>query len=338
MKKIAINGFGRIGRLFFRQIFGHPEIKVVAINDLGEIDNLAYLLKYDSTYRSFEKNIKVEGGELVVGEQRIKILNEKNLLKLPWGDLNIDVVVEATGVFTSFLKANYHIEAGAKRVVITAPAKDQDGVNNGKTVLMGVNDKELTNTNLTCNGSCTTNAVGVIMAVMESEIGVTKAILNTIHGYTSSQSLVDSPKSGKFARGRAAAQNIVLSTTGAAIAVSRALPALDKLFDGVATRVPVLAGSVADITFMAKRNTTVEEVNDILERASHNPIYKNVLKVVSDPIVSSDIIGEPYGSVVDLNFTRVVGGDLVKIMAWYDNEWGYVSTLVNHVLHIKTQP
>ena len=335
MKKIAINGFGRIGRLFFRQIFDHPEVSVVAVNDLGEIDNLAYLLKYDSVYRSFEDKIKIEGDELVVGNHRVKVLNEKDPSKLPWGEMNIDVVVEATGVFTSYEKAKVHLDQGAKRVVITAPAKDEDGVNNGKTVLMGVNDKELSSTNLTCNGSCTTNAVGVVMSVMESEIGVLKAILNTIHGYTASQALVDSAsKGGKWARGRAAAQNIVLSTTGAAIAVSRALPNLENAFDGVATRVPVIAGSVADITFITKKNTTVEEVNDALRRASQNPIYKDVLSVVSDPVVSSDVIGEPYGSIVDLNFTRVVGGDLVKVMAWYDNEWGYVSTLVNHVLHV----
>lgn len=320
MVKIAINGFGRMGRLFFRQIQGEPGFKVVAINDLGDVENLSYLLKYDTVYGRFEKGLK-----------GVETFQEKNPAKLPWHKLGVDIVVEATGVFDSYQKAKVHLQAGAKRVVITAPAKDEDG-KDGRTVLSGVNEDEMAQYTITSNGSCTTNAASAVIQILSQNPGIAKALLNTIHGYTASQALVDGPARGSdVRRGRAAAQNIIPSTTGAAIAVTRAMPEMKGKFDGIALRVPVVAGSIADITFLSKRKTTVKEINNILTKAASLPRWKGILKVTLDPLVSSDILKEPYGAVVDLNFTTVVDGDLVKVLAWYDNEWGYVTTLVRHV-------
>jgi len=328
---VAINGFGRIGRLFLRHAMGVSDFEVVAINDLGDIENLAYLLKYDTVYGRYGKNVEAKGGNLVVDGATIKILQIKDPAKLPWKDLKIDIVVEATGVFETYEKVKIHLTAGAKRVVITAPAKDPDGTE-GKTVLMGVNEGDLESVVLTSNGSCTTNAASPVIKIMSENPGIEKAILNTVHGYTATQNLVDGPSKGHdFRRGRAAAQNIVPSTTGAAIAVTRAIPELEGKFDGTAMRVPVLAGSVADITFVAKRSVTVEEINDIFRKAAKEPRWRNILKVTDDPIVSSDVLGEPYGAIVDLNYTKVVDGNLVKVLSWYDNEAGYVSTLVKHI-------
>ncbi|MBI4160187.1 type I glyceraldehyde-3-phosphate dehydrogenase [Candidatus Wolfebacteria bacterium] len=335
--KIAINGFGRIGRIFFRQAFGKLGFGIVAINDLGDTENLAYLLQYDSVYRKYEKEVRCEkldvGGKLIVDGKEIAFLQEKDPTKLPWGKLGIDVVVESTGVYESFEKAKAHLDAGAKRVVLTAPAKDPDGL--GRTILVGVNDGELKSVQLSSNASCTTNAASPVIAVMAENPGIVKAILNTVHAYTNTQTIVDSPLKGNdYRRGRAGAQNIIPSTTGAAIAVTRAIPELEGKFDGIAMRVPVVAGSIADITFVAKRKTSVEEVNDIFRQAAASPRWQGILKVTEDQIVSSDIIGEPYGAIVDLKFTKVIDGDLVKVLSWYDNEWGYAATLVKHMQKI----
>jgi len=331
MKRIAINGFGRIGRLTFRQIWGNPNLEVVAINDLGNIENLAYLLKYDSVYRQFAPSVEVGDGELIVGDKKIKVLQEKDPTKLPWKDMEIDVAIEATGVFETFESAEMHLTAGAKRVVLTAPAKDED-TDKAKTILLGVNDSELATCDISSNGSCTTNSISPIATIMSETIGVEKAALNTVHGYTATQNLVDGPTRSKdMRRGRAAAQNISPSTTGATIAVTRVLPELKDKFEGVAMRVPIATGSIADFTFVAKRKTSVEEVNNILIKAAKDHRWKGILKVTEDPIVSSDIISEPYGAVVDLKFTKVIDGDLVKIFSWYDNEAGYVSTLIGHI-------
>ncbi len=334
MKKtrIAINGFGRIGRLFFRQAWSNKNLEIVAINDLGDIENLAYLLKYDTVYRQFAEEVKVEGQDLVVGGKKIKVLQEKEPTHLPWGDLDIDIVVESTGIFESFEKASVHLAAGAKRVVITAPAKDEERAD-AKTVLLGINEDQFKNCKITSNGSCTTNATSPVVAILSETIGIQKAILSTVHGYTATQTLTDSPTKGKdFRRGRAAGQNIVPSTTGAAISVTRALPELAGKFDGVAMRVPVVAGSLVDLTILAKRKTSVEEINEIFKKAAQDARWQGVLKVTEDQIVSSDIIGEPYGAIIDLKFTQVVDGDLIKIFSWYDNEWGYTATLLGHVL------
>lgn len=332
--RIAINGFGRIGRLFFRQAFARLELEIVAINDLGDLKNLAYLLRYDTVYGRYGKDVTTKGDALVVDGKEIKVLQEKDPAKLPWKDLQIDIVVESTGFFESYEKAKAHIAAGAKRVVITAPANDADGTG-GKTVLMGVNDGELKTAVLTSNGSCTTNAASPVIQIMSENPGIAKAILSTVHGYTATQNLVDGPTKGAdFRRGRAAAQNIVPSSTGAATAVTRAIRELEGKFDGVAIRVPIVSGSLADITFLAKRKTSAEEINEIFRKAAAEPRWQGILKVTDDQVVSSDIIGEPYGAIVDLNFTKVIGGDLVKVFSWYDNEYGYVATLIKHVLGV----
>ena len=334
MANIAINGFGRIGRLFLKSALKEPTLNIVAINDLGDVQNLAYLLKYDTVYGRFLGEVSAANGKLIVDGKEIIFLQEKDATKLPWKDLNIDVVVESTGVFESYEKANVHITAGAKRVVITAPAKDADGVL-GKTMLLGVNEQIAGTVPVTSNGSCTTNAASPVIQVMAENPGIVKAVLSTTHAYTATQSVVDGPTKGTdYRRGRAAAQNMSPSTTGAAIAVTRAFYDLVGKFDGIAIRVPVVAGSLADITFVAKRKTSVEEINEIFRTAAKDPKWKNILKVTDDQIVSSDVLGEPYGSIVDLGFTKVVDGDLVKVLAWYDNEAGYVATLVEHTKKI----
>ena len=334
MANIAINGFGRIGRLFLKGALKEPSFNIVAINDLGDVGDLAYLLKYDTVYGRFPGEVRFEQGKLIIDGKEIIFLQEKDPTKLPWKDLNIDVVVESTGVFESFEKANIHIASGAKRVVITAPAKDEDGPL-GRTMLLGVNEDSAKTCSVTSNGSCTTNAASPVIQVMAENPGILKAILSTTHAYTATQSIVDGPTKGSdYRRGRAAAQNIVPSTTGAAIAVTRAFGELKGKFDGISLRVPVPSGSIADITFIAKRKTSVEEVNDIFRNAAKDPKWKNILKVTDEQIVSSDILGEPFGSIVDLGFTKVVDGDLVKVLAWYDNEAGYVATLVEHTKKI----
>ncbi len=335
--KIAINGFGRIGRLFFRQAWNNPDIEIVAINDLGNVDDLAYLLRRDTVYRTWDVDVKSDAtkGTLVVGGKEIKFLQQKDAAQLPWGALGIDIVVESTGVFESYEKAKVHLDAGAKRVVITAPAKDADG-ELGQTVLIGVNEEKLGTCKISSNGSCTTNSASPVIAVLSENPGIEKAVLSTVHSYTATQSIVDGPVKGDdFRRGRAAAQNIVPSTTGAAIAVTRAIKELEGNFDGIAIRVPSITGSVSDITFISKRPTTVEEINSILKQAAALPRWQGILSVSDEPLVSSDIIGIPYGATVDLKFTKVIGGNLVKILSWYDNEWGYVSTLVKHILKLK---
>ncbi|MFH1188701.1 MAG: glyceraldehyde 3-phosphate dehydrogenase NAD-binding domain-containing protein [bacterium] len=331
-KKIAINGFGRIGRLLLRRLLEQTEeFEVVAINDLGDFENLAYLLQYDTVYGKYPEAVHIDGEYLVIGETCIKLLHVMNPTELPWGELDVDVAVESTGIFDSFEKANMHIAAGAKHVVITAPAKDEDG-DLGKTVVMGVNEDAMGTCKVTSNGSCTTNAIASVVAVMEESVGVEKAVLNTIHSYTATQSIVDGIVKGHdFRRGRAAAQNISPSTTGAALALGRAIPTVQGKFDGIAIRVPAIVGSIADVTFLSKRKTSVEEINDILRKAAQDPRWNNVLAVTEEQIVSSDIVGSRYGAIVDLGFTKVVDGDLVKLLSWYDNESGYVSTLVQHI-------
>lgn len=331
MTKIAINGFGRIGRLFLRQALNEKDLDVVAINDLGDIENLAYLLRYDTVYGKYGKKVEVSGENLVVDGKKIKFLQIKDPSVLPWKELKVDIVVESTGVFESYEKAKVHLDAGAKRVVITAPAKDADG-SLGQTVLVGVNDGNMKTCPITSNGSCTTNAASPVIQILSENPGIEKAVLNTIHAYTATQGIVDGPIKGKdFRRGRAAAQNMVPSTTGAAIAVTRVIKELEGKFDGIAIRVPVVNGSIADITFISKKKTSAEEINDIFRKAEKSARWEGILKTTEDQIVSSDIVGELCGAIVDLSFTKVVGGNLVKVLSWYDNEAGYVSTLVKHV-------
>ncbi|MFT5832324.1 MAG: glyceraldehyde 3-phosphate dehydrogenase [Candidatus Paceibacteria bacterium] len=333
MKRVAINGFGRIGRTFLRTAFGHSEFEVVAINDLGSLENLAYLLKYDSVYGRAPFTVEIVDGKLMVQGKEIAFTQEREPEKLPWGAMNIDVVVEATGFFASYEGSKKHLTAGAKRVVISAPVKEgpeSAGVN-GATVLMGVNDDQLKVCDISSNASCTTNATSPLVAILKEAIGIEKAVLNTVHGYTSTQSLVDGPSKKDPRRGRAAAINIIPTTTGAAVATTKAHPELEGKFDGMAMRVPVPVGSVVDVTFIASRDTTVEEVNAAFVKAAADPRWKNIFAATDEPIVSTDIIGSRVGSIADLSFTRVVGGNLVKVLGWYDNETSYTQTLVEHV-------
>ncbi len=332
--RIAINGFGRIGRAFFRLSYEHPDFEVVAINDLGNIDNLAYLLEYDTTYGRTPYGVTVENGALVVDGKKVVYTSEREPQNLPWKKENVDIVVESTGVFTSYEKAKVHLDAGAKRVVISAPVKDEGGAVSGKTVLMGVNESDLATCDITSNASCTTNATSPLVAILNEGIGIEKAILNTVHAYTASQALVDGPSKKDFREGRAAAQNIVPSSTGAAIATTLVHTSLKNKFDGISIRVPVPVGSILDITFIAKRDTTVEEVNALLTKAAGSETWKNLFAVTTVPLVSSDIIGAQFASIADLAFTRVVGGNLVKVLAWYDNETSYTHTLIDHVAEI----
>jgi len=332
--RIAINGFGRIGRVFFRQAFNKEGMEIVALNDLGDVENLAYLVSHDSVYGRFSHEVKAdkERSKLIVDGKEISFFQEKEPAKLPWRDLHVDVVVESTGFFTSTDKAKAHLDAGAKRVVISAPAKDE--VTPTATPNVGVSF--LAQGAITSNASCTTNATTPVAAIMLQNPGIAKAMLSTVHGYTATQSLVDSPAGKDFLRGRAAALNIVPSSTGAAEAVYRAIPELKGLFDGIAMRVPVGTGSIIDMTFLAKRQTSVQEINDIFRQAAASPEWQGILKVSEEPLVSTDILGEPYGSIVDVSLTRVVDGDLVKVCSWYDNEWGYAAMLIKHIQQLAS--
>jgi glyceraldehyde 3-phosphate dehydrogenase len=331
--KVAVNGFGRIGRAFVKLAWERPEIEIVAVNDLGSLESLAYLLKYDTVYKTWNHEVSHDDTHILIDGKKITFVSEKDTTRLPWKDLGVDVVVESTGLFTAFDKAAFHLDQGAKKVVISAPAKDGDtaGVK-GETILLGVNDDKFGTCDITSNASCTTNAASPLIAILHEAIGVEKAILNTVHGYTASQSLVDGPSKKDLREGRAAAQNIVPSSTGAAIAVTKAFPELTGLFDGISIRVPVPAGSIVDVTFIAKRPTTAEEVNDILRKAAKESRWQSIFSVTDEPLVSSDILGSPFGSIADLAMTRVVDGTLVKVMGWYDNEMGYTHTLVEHVI------
>ncbi len=320
--RVAINGFGRIGRAFFKVARQHPEIQIVAVNDLTSRENVEYLLKYDTAYG--KSDCTLEG---------VEYISEKDPTHLPWGKLDIDIVVESTGLFTSSDKAQAHIVAGAKRVVVSAPIKDDPtGAIKGVTVLMGMNEDKLGTCEISSNASCTTNAGSPLLAILDEALGVEKALLNTVHAYTASQALVDGPSKKDMREGRAAAMNIVPSSTGAAIAVTKVMTHLSGLFDGISIRVPVVTGSIVDVTFISKKNTTAEEVNALLKKAAGEERWKGIFTVTEEDLVSSDIKGNSHASIADLAFTRVVGGNLVKVLAWYDNEMGYTHTLVRHVV------
>jgi len=321
--KIAINGFGRIGRSFFKQALGNPNFEIVAINDLGNFENLKYLLKYDTVYRGFNNPIP----------ESIKLLQEPDPTKLPWGELGVDVVIESTGVFDDYEKAKVHLTSGAKKVLITAPAKGNEGVD-GRIILLGLNDSEVKNFNIISNGSCTTNAISSVLAILNEKLGIKKAILNTTHAYTATQELIDGSVKNDFLRGRAGAQNIIPSSTGAAKTISKVIPELENKFDGIAMRVPVICGSIADVTFVSARPTTVEEINQILTSASQEEKWKKLLVTSTEPLVSSDILQSNIPAIIDLSLTRVVDGDLVKILSWYDNEWAYSHTLILQLLNM----
>lgn len=325
--KIAINGFGRIGRSFFRAAFGLPEFDIVAVNDLTDTKTLAYLLKYDSVYGRYQKPVEAMDGFLEVDGKNVEVLAEKDPAKLPWKDLGVDIVIESTGFFTDGAKAKAHLAAGAKRVVITAPA---DG--DVTTALLGVNDARFEKAGpITANASCTTNSVAPVMSILMENFGVAKAGMTTVHGYTASQRLVDAPDAKDPRRGRAAAVNIVPSTTGAAKAVIQSLPELEEKFDAVAIRVPTITGSLSMITALVEKEVTPEKVNAVFKAAAQEPRWQKIIKVTEDPLVSTDVIGEPYGAIIDLKLTKVVAKNLVQVFSWYDNEAGYTATLIEHV-------
>lgn len=331
MTRIAINGFGRIGRGFLRAVHARKEFEVVAINDLASAENLAYLLKYDTVYGRAQFSVAVADGGLLVDGKKITLSAEREPTKLPWKEHKIDIVIECTGLFTEAEKAKVHLEAGARQVVISAPGKG-DGVD---TILIGANDAKFATCGpITSNASCTTNAANPLVGILDEAIGIERAILNTTHAYTASQSLVDGGKAKDLREQRAAAQNMVPTSTGAAKATALVYPQLKGKFDGVSVRVPVPSGSLVDVTFVSKKPTTVEEVNDALRKGASSDRWKRVFAVSDEPLVSSDILGLPYGAIADLAMTRVVDGTLVKVLAWYDNEMGYVHTLIEHVAEV----
>ncbi len=326
MKRIAINGFGRIGRAALKVIMETPELEAVAINDLMSVENAAYLLKYDSVYGKYEHEVRVHNDHLHVNGKKIVFVSEKDPAKLPWAALNIDVAIESTGLFTNREDAEKHIYAGAKTVVITGPTKSKET----PTVVHGVNTEDGKTSIFSC-ASCTTNNIAPLVEILDRRLGIKKAILNTTHAYTASQTLVDAPSKKEMRMGRAAALNLSPAATGAAIAVTKALPQFEGKFDGVAVRTPVPTGSISDITFIASRTTSAEEINNILKEEAATDRYKRLIDTTDEPVVSTDMIKSPFAAVVDLEMTRVVDGDLVKVMAWYDNEWGFTNQMIRQI-------
>ncbi len=325
--RVAINGFGRIGRNAFKIASEHPDLEVVAVNDLTDTKTLAYLLKHDSNYGTYQKQVQSAASALIVDGKQIQVTAEKDPTALPWKSLGIDVVIESTGRFTDPVEAAKHLTAGARKVVISAPAKGEGA----GTFVIGVNQGKLTATdNVVSNASCTTNCITPVAAVIEGALGIEKAMMTTVHSYTASQSLQDGPAKD-LREGRSAAENIVPTTTGATIAAAKALPALEGIFHGLSIRVPTPVVSLSDFTFVTKRPTSVEEVNQVLTQATQNPLYQGILAVTNEELVSRDLIGDSHSAIVDLNLTQVVGGNLVKVVAWYDNEWGYSNRLVEMV-------
>jgi len=329
---VAINGMGRIGRAALKILLDTPELDLVAMNDLIPADNLAYLLRYDTVYGRYEREVRAGQDALIIDGKPIPLFHEKDPTNLPWATLKVDAVLECTGVFTKGEDLKKHLEAGAKHAILSAPAKDEETL----TVVHGVNDPSEPVKILSC-ASCTTNCITPVMEIMNRRIGVRKALMTTIHAYTSTQAIVDGP-SKKWRRGRAGAANFVPTSTGAAIATTKALPELEGKFDGVAVRGPVPVGSLADIVLLSARETTVEEVNTIFREEAESERYEGVLGVAEDPIVSSDIIKDKRASIVDLEMTQVMGGDLVKVMTWYDNEWGYTAQMIRETLQILGLP
>ena len=323
-KKIAINGFGRIGRNAFKLAFERDDIEVVAINDLTDTKTLAHLLKHDSTYGTYHYDVSYDENSIFVDGKQIRVLAEKDPALLPWGEFGVDVVIEATGLFVQPDKARAHINAGAKKVVISAPAKGEGA----KFIVLGVNEHELTREDdIISNASCTTNCIAPVMAILEREFGIEKSLMTTIHSYTASQRILDAPAKD-LREARSAAENIVPTTTGAAIATAKVIPSLVGKFDGLSVRVPTAVVSLSDITAVLKQDTTKEEINEVFKRAANDPFYQGILTVTEEPLVSTDFKGNSHSTIVDLELTNVVGGNLVKVVAWYDNEWGYSNRLV----------
>jgi glyceraldehyde 3-phosphate dehydrogenase len=326
--RVAINGVGRVGRAILKLVIDEPSFELVAINDLVDVDNLAYLLRFDTVYGRYSKAVAVDGENLVVAGRKIRTMAQRDPSHLPWANLEVALVFECTGALTHREELEKHIQAGARFVLLSAPSKGGEV----ETVVHGANVAGASSAIISC-ASCTTNCITPIVEIIGRRIGFGKAVMTTVHAYTASQSVVDGPKKS-FRRGRAAAANLVPTTTGAAQATTRALPQYAGRFDGIAIRAPIPVGSIADITFVTSRKTTPDEVNRILNEEAETARYAGVLGVSRDPLVSSDIIGDPRASVVDLELTRVVDGDLVKIMSWYDNEWGYANQMLRQAVSV----
>lgn len=329
MVTVGINGLGRVGRAFLREAIMREDIEVAAVNDLGDIDTLAYLLRFDSVYGLLPVSVERATDGITINGKLIRVFQEKEPSAIPWGTAGVDVVIEATGVFAEYTKARAHLEGGAKRVVISAVAKGKPKDDEGM-MLLGLNDKQIQGKVVTSNASCTTNAAAPLLAVLHEAFGVQKALLTTVHAYTATQSLVDGPKKD-LREGRSAAINMIPTSTGAAIAVTEILTDLAGCFDGVAVRVPVPAGSLVDITLLLNKEVSVEDINKALTKASGTKRWQGLLAITHDPIVSTDIVGAMFAVIADLSMTRSLGS-LVKIMGWYDNEAGYAHTLVEHAV------
>lgn len=324
MVKVAINGFGRIGRNALKILLDRRDVEVVAINDITDAKTLAHLLKHDSSYGTYEKNVKAGENSIIINTREIPVFAEKDPANLPWKKLGVDIVIESTGFFTKPEDARAHIKAGAKKVVISAPAKG-DGA---KTVVLGVNEEVVDDKDtILSNASCTTNCIAPVMKVLENEFGIEKAMMTTVHSYTGSQRILDAPAKD-LREARSAAENIVPTTTGASKAAAKAIPSLEGKFNGLSVRVPTPVVSLSDITAVLKRDTTKEELVKVFEKAAKEPYYEGILGVTNEELVSSDFIGDPHSCIVDLPLIDVVGGNMIKIVAWYDNEWGYSNRLV----------
>lgn len=325
--RVAINGFGRIGRNAFKIAFDRSDLEIVAINDLTDTKTLAHLLKHDTNYGAYEHPVTYDDANIIVNGTSVKVLAEKDPAALPWKDLNIDVVIESTGFFVDPAKAKAHIDAGARRAVLSAPAKGEGAT----TIVLGVNEDKLASAEgIISNASCTTNCITPVAAVIESNFGIDKAMMTTVHSYTASQRLQDAPAKD-LREARNAAENIVPTTTGASIAAAKALPALEGIFGGMSVRVPTPVVSLSDFVIITKQPVTVESVNEAFKKAAKEPFYQGILDVTEEELVSSDFIGNSHSAIVDLKLTAVIGGTMLKVVAWYDNEWGYSNRLVEVV-------
>lgn len=324
MVRIAINGFGRIGRNAFKIAFDRNDVEIVAINDLTDAKTLAHLLKYDSNYGIYSKEVSSDDQNIIVDGKSIRVLAEKEPANLPWRELGVDVVIESTGFFVEPAKARAHIDAGARKVVISAPAKGEGA----KTIVLGVNEDQVSyDDEIISNASCTTNCIAPVMKVLEDNIGIEKAMMTTVHSYTASQKLQDAPAKD-IREARSAAENIVPTTTGASKAAALTIPSLQGKFDGLSVRVPTPVVSLSDITAVTKRDTSIEELNELFKKAAQDPYYQGILAATEEELVSIDYRGNSHSSIVDLKLTNVIGGNLIKVVAWYDNEWGYSNRLV----------
>ena len=324
MIKLAINGFGRIGRNAFKIAFERPDMEIVAINDITDTKTLAHLLKHDSSYGTYSHEVSFDDENIIVKGKKVRVLAEKDPAALPWGEMGVDVVIESTGLFTKYEDAKKHLDAGAKKVVISAPGKSDEI----KTIVLGVNEDVVTaEDKIISNASCTTNCIAPVMKVLEDNFGIEKAMMTTVHSYTASQRLQDAPAKD-LREARAAAENIVPTTTGASKAAAKAIPSLEGKFNGLSVRVPTPVVSLSDITAVLKRDVTKEEINEVMKKAAKEPYYEGILGVTEEELVSIDFRGNSHSAVVDLPLTDVAGGNLVKVVAWYDNEWGYSNRLV----------